>query len=50
METNLETSKANPGSEEILTRRLADDYFYPETHQERDLKDSSLPSFLYKYH
>jgi cilia- and flagella-associated protein 44 len=42
-------TSANPGTEEVQSRRLAEDYFYSETHQERELKDSSIPSALAKY-
>ena len=50
MDTQIDVGTINQASEEIQTRRLPEDYFYSEFHQEKELKDSSISGSLGKYH
>lgn len=50
MDPQLDVENIPPAAEEIQTRRMAEDYFYPESHEEKVLKDSSIPASLAAYH
>lgn len=51
MEQNEDPSNpAGEHEEQTSARRLADDFFYSESHQEKNTKESGIPQSLAKYH
>lgn len=50
MDTNIDAANVPADQEEVQSRRLAEDYFYSDSHQEKEIKDSSISRHLGKYH